>query len=153
MGAAESSSTTAMLLVPDGAPVQPSGGLGAWGTPQVKRIGITLPTNSPLLTPITLGVAISLSEPNSPQPDTGNAQHSATTAAASDRAPRRRTAGRRREGRPRARYTRTSAADDIGCRQRPGILITATSAYALRNACWPVSAWPSTRVCISVVPS
>src|SRR5262249_6012020 len=102
MGAAESSMTTAMLLVPDGAPVQPSGGLGACGAPQVKRTGITLPTNSPLLTVITLGVAISLPEPNSPQPDAGSAQHSATTAAASDRAPRLRKAERRRKGRPRA---------------------------------------------------
>src|SRR4051795_788244 len=88
MGALESSTTSAMLFVPDGQPAQPSGGLLGRLALQVKRGGMTPPVNSPLVIDMTLGVAISAPEPNSPHPDRGNAVHAAMPAAASRRAAR-----------------------------------------------------------------
>ena len=77
-----------MLLVPDGQPAQPSGGLVGRAALQVKRGGMTPPVNSPLVIDMTLGVAISVSDPNSPHPDRGSTEHAAMATAASRRAAR-----------------------------------------------------------------
>jgi hypothetical protein len=104
IGAAESSTTRATLLVPGGSPAQFSGGVVFFGQAQVNWTGMTLPTNAVLLTVITLGVAISLPDPSNPHPDAGSAQQAAKATAAK----------RRRMIRPRASFTVTSGPDLIG---------------------------------------
>src|SRR6516165_12752234 len=86
IGALESSSTSAMLFVPGGAPAQPSGGVSTLALAQVYRRGIVCCGNAPLLTVITLGVAIVMPEPKTPHPASGTAHPSAAAAAASRRA-------------------------------------------------------------------
>src|SRR5258708_2181548 len=89
IGAEESSTTKAMLLVPGGAPAQDSGGVLGLSAPQVKVTGKTPSTNAPLLMVITSGGAIAPPDPSSPHPDASSVQHPAVVAAASRRAARR----------------------------------------------------------------
>src|SRR5215831_8514621 len=86
IGALESSTTRAMLFVPGGAPAQLSGGVSTLALAQVYRRGIVCCGNAPLLTVITLGVAIVMPEPKTPHPPSGTAHPSAAAAAASRRA-------------------------------------------------------------------
>src|SRR6185437_10475255 len=89
IGAAESSTTSAKLLVPAGTPAQSSGGLTGLPPAQVYRGGIAFCRNAPLLTVITLGVASVMPDPH---PAIDRAQPTATTAAATRRMRRARGA-------------------------------------------------------------
>src|SRR6185437_13320274 len=89
IGAAESSTTSAKLLVPAGTPAQSSGGLTGLPPAQVYRSGIAFCRNAPLLTVITLGVASVMPDPH---PAIDRAQPTATTAAATRRMRRARGA-------------------------------------------------------------
>ena len=80
IGASESSTTRAMLLVPCGAPAQLSGGVVTREpAAHVYRRGIMFCWNAPLFTVIALGAESLMDEPNSPHPASGTAQPTAAS--------------------------------------------------------------------------
>ena len=92
IGAFESSSTSAIDLVPAGASAQETGGESGRGPAQVNWSGITVPCTKELsVTVITLGAASVTPDEKSLHPASGKANPTAATAAATRPArPRRR---------------------------------------------------------------
>src|SRR6202012_5406653 len=93
IGASASSKTSAIDLVPAGAPAQVIGGVASRFPAQVNRTGMTSCGNSLSATVITLGAVTVTPDEKSPQPASGTASATAATAVAARLAgPRRRRA-------------------------------------------------------------
>ena len=160
IGASASSTTSAIDLVPVGAPAQVSGGDISVRARAGEPVGHACRARTRRsVTVITLGAVTVTPDEKSPHPASGTAKPTAATAVATRLprppapAPSPRPISRRPILGPAAgcgsRYGAASPPEDREYPERGGWL---WSSYALK-ALWPVRAWPMTRVCISGVPS
>lgn len=115
IGASASSNTSAIDLVPAGAPAQVSGGVVTFPPAQVYLAGMTSCGNALSDTVITLGEVTVTPDEKSPHPVTGTANAAAATVLAT------RLAGpRRRALKSASHFTRQSLGPAAGCGSRYG---------------------------------